>query len=67
MRNLTTEEIAKLAGRKGVRRIAVENFLASLSGNRLADGMNAHADAASYGWNYATLGAIEAGLSLAYA
>ncbi len=66
MRKLTSQEIEKLASRKGVRRIAVENFLMTVtaSGSAMYAGMNLHADAASYKWNAATVSAIQAGINL---
>lgn len=52
---------------KEVRTIAVENFLISLSGNRMADEMNLEMDAASYKWNAATIQAIRNGIAAHYA
>ena len=68
MRDLTSEEIEKFATRKGVRRIAVENFLGSLGNadNKGDEMRNLYADAASYKWNSATVSAIRAGINLAY-
>jgi hypothetical protein len=68
MRQLTSEEIAKYASRKGVRKIAVENFLMSLGnagslGNELA---NLYMDTQLYKWKSATVRAIEAGIRKAY-
>lgn len=66
MRDLTTTEIAKLAGRAGVRRIAVENFLGSLSTETPTQALgNLRADARDYGWNQATQSAIMAGIKRA--
>jgi predicted heme/steroid binding protein len=67
-RNLTSEELEEFAGRKGVRRIAIENFLMSapidigLAGNLY----NLQRDAKSYGWNSKTQKAISDGLKLIF-
>ena len=68
MRNLTDDEIATFAARKGAKKIAVENFLMSMpatitSGEQKA---NARMDASLYTWNAATLNAILKGIDLAY-
>lgn len=66
MRNLTASEIEKLASRKGVKRIAVENFLGTLFDSTVTDAYyNLQADARSYNWNAATVKAIESGITLA--
>ena len=66
LRQLTGAEIEKLAARKGVKRIAVENFLASMGTGFPSDArQNLHADAESYKWNAATVKAILAGITLA--
>jgi hypothetical protein len=44
------------------KQIAVENFLMSLTGDKMADGMNLSADAKSYGWNTQTIQAIREGI-----
>ena len=68
MRELTAVEIEQLAGRPGVKRLAVENFLSTLylpagyAGN-LA---NANADARCYRWSEATLRAIRDGVFQAW-
>lgn len=62
---LPMDEIAKLAGRKGVRKIAVENFLmtAGQEGMLLGDEVtNLYEDARLYKWNAATVKAILEGL-----
>jgi len=67
MRTLTDAEIAGLASRPGVRRIAVENFLGTLDegiGYR-GNAANARADARAYGWDEATLQAILDGIVMA--
>lgn len=46
--------------------VAVDNFLASLSGDSRADFENARADARSYGWNSATLEAVINGIAAHY-
>jgi hypothetical protein len=65
---LTTDQIKGLANGKGVRRIAVENFLISLGQERnaLEATLNLHADAKSYGWNAVTIAAIKKGIRLFY-
>lgn len=65
MRPLTAQEIDKLASRKGVRRIAVENFLGTMGERALDAYANCQADARSYGWNASTRNAILAGITLA--
>lgn len=67
MRNLTDTEIAKFAARKGVRKIAVENFLGTLDLSIGARGnlRNMWQDARDYSWNSATQAAITAGIKLA--
>ena len=69
LRELTEEEITKLSSRPWVRKIAVENFLTSMS---WGDGMspsdayaNLELDALAYGWNAATRAAIRKGIALA--
>lgn len=65
MRQLTSEEIATFAGRKGVRKIAVENFLGTMGENYRDASMNLKLDARLYRWSTATVKAIEAGIELA--
>lgn len=61
---LTNERIEQLATKKGVRSIAVRNFLGTVGAN--ANAMFAYAnldsDARSYGWNAATVNAIRTGI-----
>lgn len=67
--NLTYGRLAELASGPGVRRIAVENFLGSISGSGMAEWehlVNLAADARVYGWNAATVKAIRVGLALIY-
>lgn len=66
MRKLTIPEIEKLASRKGVRRIAVENFLMSVTANPNAyiARLNLNYDARLYKWNSATVRAIRSGIKL---
>ena len=68
IRELTEEEITSLAHRKGVKTIAVENFLMSLgnAGGIQAELANLRADAQSYGWKKPTVTAIEIGIKKAY-
>jgi hypothetical protein len=67
-RELTSEEIEKYASRKGVRRIAVENFLGTLgfAGSMQGELINMRNDARVYGWTAATQAAITAGIKKAY-
>ncbi len=68
MRKLELDEIEKLASRCGVKRIAVENFLISITANpdRNCATQNAYFDQILYGWNGVTLKAILDGIDLAY-
>jgi len=68
MKHLTAEQIEKLASRAGVKRRAVENFLGTLCADAGKSGnlANCWQDALVYRWNAATVGAIEAGIKLAY-
>lgn len=67
-RALTPDEIEKLASRRGVRRIAVENFLGTLPLEIGYEGnmTNLYQDAAAYRWNSATVDAIAKGIRMAY-
>jgi len=67
MRELTDSEIEKLASRKGVRRIAVENFLATVTACKKREYAigNLYMDASLYRWNVATVEAIRRGIELA--
>ena len=65
MRNLTSEEIEKFASRKGVKRIAVVNFLSTMGDNDFYARGNLSMDAGLYKWNAATYKAISAGITLA--
>lgn len=67
LRNLTVEEIKQFSSRPGVRVIAVENFLMTISANRLPmyAYLNLDADAHSYKWNQQTVQAIKDGIDLA--
>ena len=68
MGKLTIEEIKKLAMRKGVKRIAVENFLMTVMNN--ADERNAWLnlgmDSNMYKWNAKTVKTIGDGIKLAF-
>ena len=60
---LTSEQITKFSARKGVKVIAVQNFLGTLGGSTQSDALaNLEMDARSYRWNAATVGAIRAGI-----
>lgn len=65
MRWLESEEIEKFAGRKGVRRIAVENFLMSMGDDEYIASMNMIQDTQLYRWNRETIKAIKDGINLA--
>lgn len=66
---LTREKIQELAGMPNVRKIAVENFLGSMSMENPLSGtyMNLDLDAWAYHWNKETIAAIETGIAIAYA
>jgi len=68
MRKLTNVEINKLANRKNVKAVAVENFLMSMPDTITISEQkaNAHMDASLYNWNNVTLNAILKGIDLAY-
>jgi hypothetical protein len=68
MKPLTSSEIVKYANRRGAKKIAVENFLSTLgnAGSKYGELINLNLDATLYKWNYATIRAIEAGISKAY-
>ena len=65
MRELTVEEIKQLANRKGVRRIAVENFLMSMGTDPHIARANLSLDAKLYKWDRMTVQAISDGIQLA--
>ena len=67
MRELTAQEIEKLASKKGIRRIAVENFLMSMGTDKMTALNNLYYDAQLYHWNTATRQAILKGIDLACA
>jgi hypothetical protein len=58
MRELTIEEIKKLANRPNVKRIAVENFLMSMGTDPEAAIKNLLLDAELYNWNRETILAL---------
>jgi hypothetical protein len=64
-RKLSSSEIDELSSRPGVKKVAVENYLSTLSGDKMADSMNLSSDAASYKWNPATVKAIREGIDRA--
>lgn len=68
MRSLTGKEIDELAAKKGVSKVAVENFLGSVgeAGSEAGELANMREDARTYKWNVATQKAIRAGIQLAY-
>lgn len=66
LRQLDSSEINKLASAKGVKAIAVQNFLSSLYDSDSIDAMaNCRMDARLYKWNAATVNAIQKGIDLA--
>jgi len=65
MRKLTLKEIEKFSSRKGARKIAVENFLATMEPGYVVAAMNYRADARAYRWGRATCKAIEGGIKMA--
>jgi len=65
MRKLTLKEIEKLSNRKGVRKIAVENFLFSMGEDGRTALSNLYLDASLYKWNSATINAIQKGIRIA--
>jgi hypothetical protein len=67
MRKLTLEEIEILSSRAGFMKIAVENFLMTLTNNPSPEVaiMNLISDARIYKWNNNTVQAIMDGIMLA--
>ena len=67
LKNLTKREVEKLAKRKGVKRIAVENFLMTITnnGDSYFARLNLGRNAALYDWNHETVAAIEDGIRMA--
>jgi len=67
LRELKVEEIKKFSSRKGVKKIAVENFLLSVHNNVTKSVAldNLFYDAKIYKWNAATVKAILDGINLA--
>lgn len=65
---LSSEDIQKYAARKGVKKIAVENFLSTLgnAGSKGGELANLYMDAQMYKWKSATIRAIESGINKAY-
>ena len=60
---LSDDQIEKLANRKGVKRIAVENFLYSIGDLSYGESIqNLNLDSRLYKWNAATRNAISAGI-----
>lgn len=64
LRKLSQKEIEKYASRKGVRRVAVENFLMTNDNNPdiMAALMNLDMDIRLYHWNATTACAIRDGI-----
>jgi len=67
LRELKIEEIKKFSSRRGVKKIAVENFLLSVHNNITKSVAldNLFYDAQIYKWNRATVKAILDGINLA--
>jgi len=65
MKELRLETIEELACRPKVRRIAVENFLASMGTDATAARQNLNLDSRLYKWNPETIRAIKDGIKLA--
>jgi len=63
---ITLEQIEELASRPEIKRIAVENFLRSLSDNRIDDLLNLGIDRNMYKWNFETINTILDAIILAY-
>jgi len=66
LRKLLVAEIDRFANRPGVRKIAVQNFLLTVTNNPDAQTaiMNLNMDARLYGWNRETVAAIREGIEL---
>ena len=64
IRKLTRDEIEDFAGRNGVRKIDIENFLMTVHDNPSVEAalLNLMLDAGMYHWNNATIYAIRAGI-----
>lgn len=67
MRELTSEEIEILSNRAGVKKVAVENFLSTLTNNPSQEAaiQNLRYDARIYKWNESTIQAILDGIIIA--
>jgi len=61
---LTDVRIRELSNKKGVKKIAVENFLYTVSANRNIQSalLNLEMDSKMYKWNSATVNAIRTGI-----
>lgn len=63
LKDLPADRIEKLASKPDVKRIACENFLGTLDGCTKSEALaNLNLDAKLYGWNAATVSAIEEGI-----
>lgn len=65
MKKLTLQEIEQFSIRKGVKKIAVENFLMTMGVNSYNAGLNLLKDAKLYNWDYSTVTAIYDGIGYA--
>lgn len=63
MQKLSRERINELAGKLGVRSVAVKNFLGSMGDDEDNARANLNQDARAYRWNLATIAAIKAGIN----
>jgi hypothetical protein len=67
LKQLTLQQIAPLAARKGAKKVAVENFLMTVHFCETYQNAvgNLEMDTAAYKWNAATRSAISAGILMA--
>lgn len=65
IRELALDEIKEFAGRNGVKKVAVENFLMSMGTDANIAEKNLDYDAGLYKWNVTTQSAIRDGINLA--
>ena len=63
---LTRQKINELGSKPNVKKIAVENFLSSLSEDNRDNLANLEIDTRLYKWNAATVNAIHNGINLNY-
>lgn len=65
---ITNRQLEKLANGKGVKEVAVWNFVGTCDncGSRMYANMNLNEDARMYKWNQATINAIKKGIDIVY-